>query len=419
MPAQSVLLPPTFRAIARLSETDVSFSSSLALYRVPYFAPATLAVLLTVLAEAMAGSYTALLAVQKLGMSPLELSAFLTLAAGSGIIVTTIFGHMHDRRARMWPVYLSLVGKIGASALCVVVTEPWALYLVAVVLFGLSSATFPLLFAIAKGYLDRAGSDATVRGMASLRMTSSLGWAIGPAIAAGLVATWSFAGVFLGSAVLGVIALVTVALSGIRPQPNAGVAPPKVTLEVVRATAPAVIALTAFNTAMLMGGNAMSVVVVRELGSEADVGLLLSLCALLEVFIMGAFVVRPSLSHHRGLLLAGFGLFVAYFVLVLAVPTLAALYWGQIPRAAAIGIVSIVGMARLQDMLPGRAGIASALFGNTMSAGALLSGLGTGVWAEAFGYWSLFAVGAVLCVIGGVAMAWPARAALSGASSSP
>lgn len=397
----------------------MSIRSSLALLKVPYFAPATLAILLTVLAEAVAGSYTALLAVEKLGMSPLELSTFLTLASVSGIGITTLFGHMHDRRARMWPLYLSLAAKIAASALCAVLVEPWALYLVAFVLFGLSSATFPLLFAIAKGYLDRAGPDAVTRGMASLRMTSSLGWAIGPAIGAALVSVWSFAGVYFGAAALGLIAMLTVAVSRIAPSDNAGAPPPKVTLDVVRIAAPAVLALTAFNTAMFMGGNAMSIIVVRELGSETDVGLLFGLCALLEVFIMGAFVLRPALSHNHGLLLAGFALFAAYFLLVLFVPTLASLYWGQILRAAAIGIVSIVGMAKLQEMLPGRAGIAAALYGNTMSAGALLSGIGTGVWASAFGYWSLFAVCAALCVIGAVAMWWPARAALSGASNSP
>ncbi len=397
----------------------MSVRSSLALLKVPDFAPVALAILLTVLAEAVAGSYTALLAVEKLGMSPLELSTFLTLAAVSAIGVTTVFGHMHDRRPALWPLYLSLFGKIAAAALCAVLTETWALFIVAFVLFGLSSATFPLLFAIAKGYLDRAGGDAPARGMAGLRMTSSLSWAIGPALGAGLVAVWSFSGVFLGAAALGLVALLTVVVFRIAPQQGTGIATAKVTLDEVRAAAPAVIALTAFNTAMFMGGNAMSIVVVRQLGSETDVGLLFSLCALLEVFVMGAFVVRPALSDSRGLLLAGFGLFAAYFVLMLLVPTLAALYYGQVLRAAAIGIVSIVGMAKLQHMLPGRAGIAAALYGNTMSAGFLISALGTGVWASAFGYWSLFGVCLGLSAIGAVAMLRPERAALSGSSSAP
>ena len=385
----------------------MSFRSSLALLKVPSFAPALLAILFATLAEAVAGSYMALLAVEKVGMSPLELSAFLTLSAISGIAVTTLFGHLHDRKPVMWPLLVSLVAKGAGYGFCVVVTDTWALLLVAFVLFGLSSASFALIFAMAKGYLDRVGGETVLRGMASLRMTASLSWAIGPALGAGLVALWSFEGVFAGAAILAVGALVIVLVSRIKVVPAATVERQKITLDVVLAAAPAVVALTAFHTVMFMGSNAMSILVVRELGSETDVGLLFSLCAALEVVVMGLFVVRPTNGANHGLLFVGFLLFAVYFAMALLWPTLLSLYLGQIPRAAAIGIISIVGMAYVQELLPGRAGIAAALFGNTMSAGFLLSGIGTGVLAEALGFWSIFGVCAVLSLLGGAALFWP------------
>ncbi len=385
----------------------MSLRSSLALFRVPSFTPALLAILFSVLAEAVAGSYMALLAVQKIGMSPLELSAFLTLSAVSGIAVTTLFGHMHDKKPVLWPLLLALVAKIVGYAFCAVLTETWMLLATAFILFGLSNASFALLFALAKGYLDRVGGDTVGRGMASLRMVSSLAWAIGPALGAGLVAAWSFTGVYLGATALAAIALVVVLASRVKVTPADSAERQKITLDVVKAAAPAVIAMTAFHTVMFMGSNAMSIIVVRELGTETDVGLLFSLCAALEVVVMSLFVIRPVDGTNRGLLLLGFALFAVYFVMPIVWPTLASLYWGQIPRAIAIGILSIVGMAYIQALLPGRAGVASALFGNTMSAGFLLSGLGTGLWAEALGYWSLFGVCAVLCVIGGAVLYWP------------
>ena len=195
----------------------MSFRSSLALLKVPSFAPALLAILFATLAEAVAGSYMALLAVEKVGMSPLELSAFLTLSAISGIAVTTLFGHLHDRKPVMWPLLVSLVAKGAGYGFCVVVTDTWALLLVAFVLFGLSSASFALIFAMAKGYLDRVGGETVLRGMASLRMTASLSWAIGPALGAGLVALWSFEGVYAGAAILAVGALVEIDLVVRRP----------------------------------------------------------------------------------------------------------------------------------------------------------------------------------------------------------
>lgn len=386
----------------------MSLRSSLALLRVPSFAPAILAILLATLAEAVAGSYMALLAVEKIGMSPLELSAFLTLSAISGIVVTTLFGHMHDRKPVLWPLLLSLVAKGVGYALCAVLTETWMLLAVAFVLFGLSNAWFALMFAMAKGYLDRAGRETVARGMASLRMTSSLGWAIGPAIGAALVAGWSFAGVYLGAALLAVLALTIVLASRIKVVPADTERRQKITLDVVRAAAPAVIAMTAFHTVMFMGSNAMSIVVVRQLGSETDVGLLFSLCAALEVLVMGLFVVRPMKHVSVPLLTLGFALFAAYFLMALLWPTLLSLYLGQILRAAAIGILSVVGMAYVQELLPGRAGIASALFGNTMSAGFLLSGLGTGIFAQAFGYWAVFGVCALICLLGAAVLFRPA-----------
>ena len=387
----------------------MSISSSLALFRVPSFTPALAAILAATLAEAVAGSYMALLAVEKIGMSPLELSAFLTLSAISGIAVTTLFGHMHDRKPILWPLLVAMGAKILGLALCAALTQTWMLIAVGVALFGPSSASFALMFAMAKGYLDRVGGETVSRGMAALRMTSSLSWAIGPAIGAGLVAGWSFTGVYVGAALLAALALGVVLASRVKVVPADTSERQKITLDVVRAAAPAVIAMTAFHTVMFMGSNAMSIVVVRELGSETDVGLLFSLCAAIEVLVMGLFVVRPMARVSVPLLVFGFALFAAYFLMALLWPTLLSLYLGQIPRAAAIGILSVVGMAYVQQLLPGRAGVASALFGNTMSAGALLSGLGTGIFAEAFGYWAVFGVCAVLSLVGGAVLFVPAK----------
>jgi SET family sugar efflux transporter-like MFS transporter len=394
-----------------------SRSSTLDLLKVPSFRPVVLALLFSGLAEATAGSFMALLAVEKIHMAPLELSAFLTLSAVSGLAVTTFFGHMHDRKPVMWPLLLALVARIAGYVLCAFVTDAWVLIAGAFVLFGLSSASFPLLFAIAKGYLDQTDPPTMQRGMAGMRLIGSLSWAIGPAVGAVLVAIYAFEGVFLGAAVMVAVALVIVVGSGLKAvlatEPK-----PKVTLDAVRAAAPAVIALTAFHTAMFMGGTAMSVVTVQELGTATDVGLLFSLCAALEVVIMSLFVVRPVAGASRRLMLVGFALFAVYFLYSLAFPTLVAFYFGQILRAGGIGIVGVLGMAYLQGTLPGRPGVASALYGNTLTIASLLNGIGIGVVAEWLGYWSIFWVGLVLTAIGALALLF-GRQAVTAPSAHP
>ncbi|MBY2919791.1 MFS transporter [Rhizobium leguminosarum] len=379
-------------------------ASGVSPFRVPSFGPVFFAILLAMLAEAMAGSYIALLGVQEIGMSPLELGAFLTIPAATGVAITSFFGHLLDRQAVIWPLLVSLLSKCIGFALCAYLTETWMLIMNAGILFGLGAASFSILFAVAKGRLDEVGGSTVSRGMAILRLVASLSWTIGPALGAVLVSQAGFPSVFVGAASLAGLALAIVFFTRIRSIINAEERP-ALTWSILHRAAPAALALSAFHTAMFMGSNAMSIVVARDLGTEEDVGLLFSLCAGLEVVFMAAFVVWPKLSNRQGLLLVGFALFAAYFVMALVWPTLMSLYFGQIPRAAGIGIISIVGMAFIQDLLPGRAGVASALFGNTISVGFLLSGLGTGLWANAFGYWSLFFLCAALCGFGAVTLA--------------
>jgi SET family sugar efflux transporter-like MFS transporter len=380
------------------------FRSSLALLKVPYFAPTMSALLVYVLAEAVGGTYMALLAVEKIGMSALELGLFLTLSSLSGMVLTTLLGGLFDRRPALWPLLVTLLAKVVAFALVGFVTAPWMLIVIGVTLMGLGSGSFAMFFAIAKGQLDQADAQTSARGMATLRLLSSLGWAIGPAMGAGLVALGSFPAVFVGAAALTLVALATVVATGLKVMPASTAVRQKLSFSIVRQAAPGAVALTLFHMTMFMASTAMMIIVVRELGSETDIGLLLSLCAGLEVLVMGLFVVRPMARVSHGLLIAGFLIFAAYFAVPLVFPTLAALYFGQVLRAVAIAIISILGMAYIQELLPGRPGAAAALFGNTMSAGALLSGLGTGLWANAFGFWSIFGLSCVLALIGALAI---------------
>lgn len=106
-----------------------------------------------------------------------------------------------------------------------------------------------------------------------------------------LISTYGFEGVYVGAATLAASALAIVVLARMPIAPSDPDGRPRVTLAAVRSAAPAVLALSAFHTAMFMGSNAMSIVVAQDLGSERDVVLLFSLCAGLEVFVMGAVVV--------------------------------------------------------------------------------------------------------------------------------
>lgn len=355
------------------------FATTAALARVPAFPAAFTAILFSILAQAMAGSYMTLNAVERAGMSPLQLSIFLTASAASSILVTALLGRRLDRRAERWPLLLSLAAAVAGYGLIAVVTDPLWLMGIALLLVGPSNAAFTLLFGIAKGFLDRTDTATASSGMAAMRMNSSLAWAVGPALGALAVLVLGFPGVYLGAAACGLLALAIAVAANLAPTTTAAASPAEP--GAWRTALPAAAAMTLFHTAMFMGSNAMVIVVGRDLGgAETDVGLLFSLCAAIEVVVMGAFVVRPAKSAGRRLLGVGFAIFAAYFLAPLLIPTLATLYWAQILRAVAIGIISVLGMTYVQEQMPGRPGAASALFANAVNLSFLISGIGTGLW---------------------------------------
>ena len=73
---------------------------------------------------------------------------------------------------RLWPLVLCLVASVLGYGLCATVTTPWMLMAIAFFLLGLASASYTLLFAIAKAYLDGRDAPTRSRGMAALRMIS-------------------------------------------------------------------------------------------------------------------------------------------------------------------------------------------------------------------------------------------------------
>ena len=73
----------------------------------------------------------------------------------------------------------------------------------------------------------------------------------------------------------------------------------------------------------------------------------------------------------------------------------------QIANAVFIGILAGLGVSVVQQMLPGRAGTASALYTNTTHVGTLLSSVLISGVAEAYGYLSVFLANMVLVVLAG------------------
>ena len=354
------------------------------------------------LADAMSGPYIALFLVDQARLPPLWLGAFLTARAVGGIAFGTAFGGWVDRRTSIAPLLIALGGSAIGYALLGVTTRFALLLLVAAFPMAIGAAAFSQSIALVKRSFDKASTHTANRAIGVLRASWSLAWAFGPAVGAAIVAPFGFSGVFLASGIAAATALATLSLVPARPAvadfPPA--APPK-RAGVGSAVPLAFAALALFHTALFMGSVPLPIVITTSLGgTEADVGWTMSLCAALEIVVMGLLIWRPPKRGERMAIVAGFAVFAAYFIALTFARSVADVLWAQILRAIGIGVVAYLGIGFVQSLLPHRPGAAAALFSNSGQLGSVISAAGVGVLGQAFGYPSIFVACAVLSAAG-------------------
>jgi MFS transporter, SET family, sugar efflux transporter len=354
------------------------------------------------LADAISGPYLVLFLVDEAHLSPLLLSVVLTARALAGIAFATGFGGWVDRKPSVAPLLLALAGSAVGYASLAFTTDFALLIVIAALPVAIGAAVFSQSIALVRRGFEHASFHTASRAMGVLRASWSLAWAMGPAVGAVVVAAFGFRGVFFTSAASSAIALATLAL--VRARPVSGEAGhanwPKPT-NGGPAIALAFTALALFHTAMFLGSIPLAIVMTTSLGgAKSDVGLAYSLCAALEIVVMGALIWRPLKRAERPAIVAGFAVFVAYFVALALARSVGAVLWAQILRAIGIGLVSYLGISFLHSFMPHRAGAAAALFSNAGQLGSVFAALGAGLLAQAFGYPFIFVACAILSAAG-------------------
>jgi SET family sugar efflux transporter-like MFS transporter len=353
-------------------------------------------------ADSISLPYIVLFLVDQAGLSPLSLSAILTARAVSSIVFSMAFGVWIDRRTSMAPLVLSLAGTAVGYALLGLTKNFVALLVISALPIAVGAAAFSQSVALAKRNFHQANPHTVNRAVGVLRASWSLAWAFGPVVGAVIVGMAGFRGAFFASGASGLAALAILALARMKALPS----------ETVHAARPAeanggvaialaFTALSLFYTAMYLSQFAFPIAVTTSLGGvTSDVGIAMSLCAALEIVVMGAIIWRPFKRRERMAIVVGFAA-LAVFCLTLALARgVGAVFWAQVPRAVAIGLVTYLGISFLHALMPHRAGAAAALFSNAGQLGSVLAALSIGGLAKAFGYASIFAVSAFLSAAG-------------------
>ncbi|MFJ6673527.1 sugar efflux transporter [Actinosynnema sp. NPDC091369] len=374
------------------------------------FVPLVSMSLLTGVGYALAGPFLSLFLIKEVHAGPVAVGAFLLISALASMVVSTLVGRLSDARAirRTLLVAAGVSGAVG-WVLFSALRNYWLLLVVAVTFWAVSSSQIPQMYAYARQLLERSGSSKAPLAMSGLRMTMSIAWVGGPPLGALLIGGGGFTWLFGVSAAIYVLA-VLVALTWL---PELGPSAPP-THEVARQSGlrrEVVLAALAFvllQGATTVGVTAMPLFVTESLGGTTrDAGLVLGLCAALEIPLMLGFGALAMRVNHRVLVLSGGMVALAYYTVMLFTQATWQVMAAQVLHAVVISAVMGVGISYFQDLAPDRPGYASTLFTNTYKTSAMLTGPLVGL-AQHFGFRTAYGMGLAMSALG-VALLFAAR----------
>jgi MFS transporter, SET family, sugar efflux transporter len=351
------------------------------------------------LSTAMSAPFLALFLTDAVGAGSVRVAVFLAAVPVSGIVVATLVGRVSDRLSsrRLLLTAAALASATGAATTAYV-RSYWVLLAVAVTVTAAGTALMPQVFAYAREALS--GSDRVAVTMSSLRSLFSIAWVAGPPIAAVLVEAGGFTLAYATSAALYTgVALVTVFALPDRPRDADAASPVPPAGSTSAMLWLVVVAFVLTRCAGNLAVQALPLLTIRELDAGVgQAGLLLGLCAALEIPLMVGFgLLSTRVPVHR-LLILGAGCGLAYALMVSLAGNVWVLVAGQVLNAAFIAALTGLGVTYVQDLLPSQPGRASTLYSNTFPAGAVLAGPLLGA-AQHFGYRMPYVAGAVLCGI--------------------
>jgi MFS transporter, SET family, sugar efflux transporter len=343
------------------------------------------------------------------GAGPVRVTLFLIAGPLSGVVAAWAMGRLSDRRAirRALLIGASLAGFAGALVTAFV-RDYWILLAVAVTGIAVAGALFPQTFAFARQVLLRHDPARGPMAISTLRTVFSVAWVAGPPLAAALLQAGGFRYVYGGAAVMYLLAAAVATLwlseppaigapaaDGEAPQPVPG------GRDASRATLALVtVGFTLLQCPLTLGAQTLPLYTSRVLdGAVGDAGLILGLCAALEIPLLLGLGWLTTRLPLRPLILGGAAAGVVYYGLATAAWAVWVLLIAQLVNAMFIAAVNGLGITYVQEMLPRQPGRATTLFTNTFPIGAMLAGPLFGL-AQQFGFRLAYGMSTALCALG-------------------
>ncbi len=369
----------------------------------PLSTPASLGLLATTFVLGLTGAFIApfgaLWATHEVGMGPEVLGAFMTINALSAILLSTLIARWSDTHIARRTLLLigALAGALGTAGYAFV-RDPVRLTLIGSSALALASMNFAQLFAHAREEFARTAREAAqvTFALGVLRASYALSWMVGPNLGAAIKERHGYPGLFLAAAGFFVLlALCVYAWVAHRPREGARTeASSSLEASALRSNAFSYCAgFGLMFAASTLNNLNLPLFMTEQLGgTERNVGLAFSISPAFELAFMIGFGHLAGRGHARSVMFSGIGAAMLYFLLLCFVREPWQVYPLQILNAAGVAVTVSVAIPFIQDLLPGRAGVATNLYANALKLGSLIGFSSFGLLARHVGHGGLFLV---------------------------
>lgn len=349
----------------------------------------------------------------RFGMRPFAVGGFFIAIALANIVYSQAIARRSDRMRHRHG--LILTGMVLGGLACFAFAKApnyWFVLLAGMTLFSMSNAVLPQIFALSREYADHCLPPQRATLFNSIvRACIAVAWVAAPPTGFFLQSWIGFEYQYLSVGVCYVIAgvLAYVLLPRV---PRLSPATP-IVAELPHGNTQLMLAIAAF--ALLFGANhayvlGLPMLLTQDLGASAQMaGWLMGTAAALEIPIMlfaGWLAARLSLvSIVRFGCAAGVMLYLG----VWQAGEIWQLFALQLLNAIFIGCIAGLGITLFQNMLPGRAGVASTLFTNTNQLGNIFGSLMIAVFADLYGYKHLYGINMLAALLAFGLLMWMDR----------
>ncbi|WP_243633381.1 sugar efflux transporter [Paenibacillus xerothermodurans] len=332
--------------------------------------------------------YLPLYFTEDLGMSVGAFGVFMAVSSLSGVVVNSLIAKRSDSGLdRKWLLIAAALSCALGYASYLAFHNFFILLIVVSILNGLGAAAIPQIYAYAHESANASQSDDKALAVSALRSLISLGFLVGPLGGTFLLAAAGYRGLFLVTSALylAIATLVFVFLASRKANPRL---PGKSNASDATSLSNRQIRQPFIAFFLLFMVNAMNLIntplfIVNELhGTHTDVGLVVGICAGLEIPIMlllGA--LGRKISNHT-LMMTGSVIAVFYFVILSVSNDPLQLIVAQLLQATFVAIVMGNGLSYFTTMLPNSPGVATTLYANASTIGRLAGTLGSGIIAQ-------------------------------------